>query len=266
MGGSDQKELLLVQRGESDQANAVAVLYRYRNKSMIRSVEVELSRPAANVKRISAGTLQCGTPAVYVSTAEEGSSIRTDVLALKEDRLSRVAVQDSMDDHVQSTYYVYAEDVDDDGVMEIPVVIPVQPLPDVWNQTDQYLIRWKSIDLDGQVTEKLNSFHNYEDGWYLILNSDWTEHMTVYQVGTTYVFYMWDKEFQETQQLFTVFALSGSDRVSQATEDGRFLLHSGDDVVYAAKLEADAALYDIDKMYLSDHFHLIHKVWNTGEA
>ena len=266
MGGSDQKELLLVQRGESDQANAVAVLYRYRNKSMIRSVEVELSRPAANVKRISAGTLQCGTPAVYVSTAEEGSSIRTDVLALKEDRVSRVAVQDSMDDHVQSTYYVYAEDVDDDGVMEIPVLMPVQPLPDVWNQTDQYLIRWKSMDLDGQVTEKLNSFHNYEDGWYLILNSDWTEHMTVYQVGTTYVFYMWDKEFQETQQLFTVFALSGSDRVSQATEDGRFLLHSGDDVVYAAKLEADAALYDIDEMYLSDHFHLIHKVWNTGEA
>ena len=52
LGGSEQKELLLIQRGESDQANAVAVLYRYRNKSMVRSVEVELSRPAANVKRI----------------------------------------------------------------------------------------------------------------------------------------------------------------------------------------------------------------------
>ena len=266
LGGSDQKELLLVQRGESDQANAVAVLYRYRNKAMVRSVEVELSRPAANVKRISAGTLQCGTPAVYVSTAEEGSSIRTDILALKEDRLSRVAVLDSMDDHVQSTYYVYAEDMDDDGVMEIPALIPVRPLPDVWNQTDQYLIQWKSVDLGGQVTEKLHSFHNYEDGWYLILNSDWTDRMTVYQVGTTYVFYMWDAEFQEPKQLFTVFALSGSDRVSQATEDGRFLLHSGDDVVYAAKLDADAALFNIDETYLSDHFHLIHKVWNTGEA
>ena len=266
LGGSDQKELLLVQRGESDQANAVAVLYRYRNKAMVRSVEVELSRPAANVKRISAGMLQCGTPAVYVSTAEEGSSIRTDILALKEDRLSRVAVLDSMDDHVQSTYYVYAEDMDDDGVMEIPALIPVRPLPDVWNQTDQYLIQWKSVDLGGQVTEKLHSFHNYEDGWYLILNSDWTDRMTVYQVGTTYVFYMWDAEFQEPKQLFTVFALSGSDRVSQATEDGRFLLHSGDDVVYAAKLDADAAQFDIDETYLHDHFHLIHQVWNTGEA
>ena len=266
LGGSDQKELLLIQRGESDQANAVAVLYRYRNKAMVRSVQVELSRPAANVKRISAGMLQCGTPAVYVSTAEEGSSIRTDILALKEERLSRVAVLDSMDDHVQSTYYVYAEDVDADGVMEMPVLTPVRPLPDVWNQTDQYLIQWRSMDLSSQVTEKLHSFHNYEDGWYLVLNSDWTNRMTVYQVGTTYVFYMWDEEFRETQQLFTVFALSGSDRVSQATEDGRFLLYSGDDVVYAAKLDADAAQYDIDETYLSDNFRLIHQVWKTGEA
>lgn len=266
LGGSEQKELLLIQRGESDQANAVAVLYRYRNKSMVRSVEVELSRPAANVKRISAGILQCGTPAVYVSTAEEGSSIRTDILALKDDRLSRVSVLDSMESNIQSTYYVYAENVNDDAVMEIPSLIPVRPLPDVWNQTDQYLIQWKSVDLDGVVTEKLQSFHNYEDGWYLILNSDWTEHLTVYQVGSTYVFYMWDEAYEEAQPLFTVFALSGSDRETQATEDGRFQLCSSDDVVFAAKLDTHAAAYNIDESYLSDNFHLIHQVWNTGEA
>ena len=266
LGGSEQKELLLIQRGESDQANAVAVLYRYRNKSMVRSVEVELSRPAANVKRISAGILQCGTPAVYVSTAEEGSSIRTDILALKDDRLSRVSVLDSMESNIQSTYYVYAENVNDDAVMEIPSLIPVRPLPDVWNQTDQYLTQWKSVDLDGVVTEKLQSFHNYEDGWYLILNSDWTEHLTVYQVGSTYVFYMWDKAYEEAQPLFTVFALSGSDRETQATEDGRFQLCSSDDVVFAAKLDTYAAAYNIDETYLSDNFRLIHQVWNTGEA
>ena len=266
LGGSDQKEMLLVQRGESDQANAVAVLYRYRNKSMIRSVEVELSRPAANVKRISAGVLQCGTPAVYVSTAEEGSSIRTDILALKEDRLSRVTVLDSMENQVQSSYYVYAEDVDEDGIMEIPDLIPVRPMPDAWNQTSQYLIHWKSVDLDGVVTDKLQSFHNYADGWYLILNSDWENRLTVYQVGSTYVFSMWDEDYQNADPLFTVFALSGSDRETQATEDGRFKLHSNEDVVYAARLDADGSEYGIDERYLTDHFRLIHQDWNTGEA
>ena len=266
LGGSDQKEMLLVQRGESDQANAVAVLYRYRNKSMIRSVEVELSRPAANVKRISAGVLQCGTPAVYVSTAEEGSSIRTDILALKEDRLSRVTVLDSMENQVQSSYYVYAEDVDEDGIMEIPDLIPVRPMPDAWNQTSQYLIHWKSVDLDGVVTDKLQSFHNYADGWYLILNSEWENRLTVYQVGSTYVFSMWDEDYQNADPLFTVFALSGSDRETQATEDGRFKLHSNEDVVYAARLDADGSEYGIDERYLTDHFRLIHQDWNTGEA
>jgi hypothetical protein len=80
LGGSDQKELLLIQRGESDQAFAQAVLYRYRNKAMVRSTEVELSHPAANVKRITAGKLQCGTPAVYVSSADEGTAICTDMM------------------------------------------------------------------------------------------------------------------------------------------------------------------------------------------
>ena len=266
LGGSEQKELLLIQRGESDQANAVAVLYRYRNKSMVRSVEVELSRPAANVKRISAGLLQCGTPAVYVSTAEENSSICTDILALKEDRLTRVAVLDSQENQVRSSYYVYPEDVDDDGIMEVPVLYPVKALPDIWTPTDHYSIHWKSAALDGSIVEKLHSFHNYEDSWYMILNNDWTDRLTVNQVGSTYVFYMWDEIFQETHPLFTVFALSGSDRESQAAEDGRFRLYSSEDVVYAARLDADCSAYGIDEVYLIENFHLIHQDWNTGEA
>ena len=161
---------------------------------------------------------------------------------------------------------MYAEDVDEDGFMEIPDQIPVRPMPDAWNQTSQYLIHWKSVDLDGVVTDKLQSFHNYADGWYLILNSDWENRLTVYQVGSTYVFSMWDEDYQNADPLFTVFALSGSDRETQATEDGRFKLHSNEDVVYAARLDADGSEYGIDERYLTDHFRLIHQDWNTGEA
>lgn len=268
LGGSEQKELLLIQRGESDQANAIAVLYRYRSKSMSRSVEVELSGPASSVKRVSSGTLQCGTPAVYISSATEDNAIRTDMLMLQEERLVRLSSSDAEEDIVQTlgNYYVYAEDVDEDGVVELPSLIPLLPVSATWNLEEQYLIRWYSVDRKGQQTDKLHSFHNYADGWYLRLDSRWTGQLTVSQVGSNYAFYLWDDGFQEANPAFTIYALSGSDRQSQATEDGRFALHIGEDVIYAARLEGDLSSYGITEEYLINSFHLIHQDWNTGET
>ena len=95
--------------------------------------------------------------------ATDESAIRTDILALKEDRLARVAMMDSMKEEVQPlrNYFVYAEDVDDDGIMELPDLIPVKPVSATWNQDEQYLIRWQSVDLYGVQTDKLHSFHNF---------------------------------------------------------------------------------------------------------
>lgn len=268
LGGSEQKEVLLLQRGESEQANAIAVLYRYRNKSMIRSVEVELSRPANSIKRVSSGKLQCGTPAVYVSSSTDDSAIRTDILALNDDRLVKIYVQDPLEDVVQTlgNYYVYAEDVDEDGIMEIPSLIPVQPVSATWNIDEQYLIRWYSVDQRGIQTDKLYTFHNYAGGWYLKLDSNQTGYITVNQIGSTYAFYLWDENYETASPIFTIYALSGSDRENQATEDGRFVLMKSADVIYAACLEHNAQGFDIDKESLINSFCLIHQEWKSGET
>lgn len=267
LGGSEQKELLLVQRGESDQANAIAVLYRYRSKSMVRSLEVELSRPASSVKRVSGGKLQEGTQAVFVSSATDYSAIQTDILTLNDDRLVKINVMDPMESVVQtlSNYYVYADDVDEDGIVEIPSLIPVRPLTSGWNVEEQFVIRWYSVDQKGVQTDKLHSFHNYSDGWYLRLDSSWIGQLTLNQVGSNYAFYMWDDGFGEAIPAFTIYALSGSDRETQATEDGRFQLYSSGDVIYAARLETDLQDYGIDEEYLKNNFRLIHQDWKSGE-
>ena len=90
--------------------------------------------------------------------------------------------------------------------------------------------------------------------------------MTVYQVGNTYAFYMWNSAYTEAVAVFTLYSLSGSDRVTQSTEDGRFVLHRGDDVIYAARFESDVAKYGITEEYMIKSFHLIHRDWNTGET
>lgn len=267
LGGSSQKELLLIQRGESDADNAVAVLYRYRAKSMSRSVEVRLSHPAQEVKRITTGKLQCGTAAVYISTISEENAVYTDILALEEDSLVKLEYATIQTSGVQTlrNYYVFAEDMDDDGIIEIPSLISVNPVSASWQMEEQYQVRWYSVDLQGNRTEKRSTFHNFDGGWYLELDNSWADFVTVYQVGNTYAFYMWNPAYTEAVACFTLYSLSGSDRVTQSTEDGRFVLHRDDGVIYAARFESDVAKYGITQEYMIKSFHLIHQDWNTGE-
>ena len=268
MGGSDQKEVVLIQRGESDADNAVAVLYRYRSKSMTRSVEVRLSHPAQDVKRITTGKLQCGTSAVYISSITGENVVYTDILALEADSLVKLeyATVQTSGVHTLRNYYVYAEDVDEDGVIEIPSLISVNPVSASWQMEEQYQVRWYSVDLQGNRTDKRSTFHNYDGGWYLELDNAWADFVTVYQVGNTYAFYMWNDTYKEAVAAFTLYALSGSDRETQSTEDGRFALYHGDGVIYAARFESDVSKYGITEEYMTKSFHLIHKDWNTGET
>ena len=267
LGGSEQKEVLLIQRGESDADNAVAVLYRYRSKSMTRSVEVRLSNPAQNVKRITSGKLQCGTAAIYISTISEDNSVYTDILALQDDSLVKLEYSNVQTSGVGTlrNYYVYAEDMDDDGIIEIPSLISVNPVSASWQMEEQYQVRWYSVDIEGNRTEKRSTFHNYDGGWYLELDNIWADYVTVYQVGNTYAFYMWNDTYKEAIAVFTLFALTGSDRIAQSTGDGRFVLHHGDSVIYAARFESDVSKYGITEEYMTKSFHLIHKDWNTGD-
>lgn len=268
MGGSSQKELILIQRGESDADNGVAVLYRYRSKSMARSVEVRLSHPSQYVKRITTGKLQCGTPAVYISTVTDKNTVYTDILALEEDSLIKLEYATVQTSGVQTlrNYYVFAEDVNDDGIIEIPSLISVNPVSASWQMEEQYQVRWYSVDLQGNRTEKRSTFHNFDGGWYLELDNGWADYVTVYQVGNTYAFYMWNTAYTEAVAAFTLYALTGSDRNTQSTEDGRFALHHGEGVIYAARFESDVSQYGITEEYMINSFHLIHQDWNTGET
>ena len=267
MGGSDQSELLLIQRGEFDLDNAVAVVYRYRSKSMVRSMETRLSQPVGSIKRITAGKLQCGTPAVYVESSVDETAILTDILAMKQDRFVNISRSNHPENGVQTlrNYYVYADDVDDDGILELPSLVSVLPVSSGWMLEEQYLIRWYSVDAQAKETDKLHTFHNYGGGWFVRLDDAWAERITVYQVGNTYAFFMWNEEATEAIPVFTIFALTGSDRENQAKEDGRIALHQTEGVIYAAKIEQEAAAFGITQEYLTDSFQLIRQEWKTGD-
>lgn len=266
--GDGFSELLVLRPGESDSDNGLAELYGLENGIMERSAEVSMSEPSDAIKRIMVGKLNDGVSAVYVASDVDGSAIITDVYAIVDGALTNVSFSNESGTSVQTlrNYYVYADDIDDDGVLELPDLITMKMPADAKVSDNQYLIRWYAMTSAGAEIDKLYSYHNYVGGWYMQLQSDLAQRMTVIQQGNGYVFSVWDEEFTSTTKLFTIYVLTGQKREEQALIDNRFVLHKTESTVFSANPEVASAAYGITKDSLVNSFQLIIQEWNTGET
>ena len=261
-------ELMVISQGATDNANAVASLYSYEGGAMVRSAEANLSAPAENIKRIMVSHLSGDVNAVYVASSLAESAVITDVFALKDGNFTNVSFSNESGTSVQTlrNYYVYADDIDDDGVLELPSLMEMTVSSQRSYSAMQYLIRWYAMTIDGEEVTKMYTFHNFDAGWYILLGSRWAHRILVNQEGSTYTFSMWDPDFTEAEKIFTVYTLSGAEREQEALEAGRFILHRTDSIIYCASLEEAAAQYGVNQESLADYFRFIQRDWKTGET
>ncbi len=265
--GNGSKELMLLRTGETETDNGYAVLYSFSEGEMQRSREAELSQQGTSIKRIMTSSLYGGETAVFVASSVEDSAIITDVFALKNGVFTNVSFSSESGNSVGTlrNYYVYGDDLNEDGIMEMPYLISMKAAMGE-DTSEQHLIRWYALDIDGRQINKLYTYHNYVGGWYLELDSGWAPRVSVLQEGSVYTFYLWDETYVSAQVLFSIHCYTGSSREEQATEDGKFPLHTTDTTVFAAHLEQTATEIGITQKNLVDSFHLIHQDWNTGET
>ena len=256
-------ELLIIQPGESNARRGISMMYSFDSGVMERSREILLSESPENIKRIMTGNLQDGKPAIFVASSVNENSIITDIFSLRNHNFTNVSYSVEAGTSVQTlrNYYVYADDVDEDGIIELPSPIPMHAA-----NNQQYLIRWYALDSQGQETDKLYSFHNFDGGWYMQLDSLWANRLTVSQQGNTYQFSIWDDDYQQATPVFTVHILTGSDQEVQLNQRNLFALHRTEGVMYAAKLEEGSAAFGITEEQLINSFRLILQDWKSGET
>lgn len=261
-------ELFILRSGETDGENGIAELYRLDNDSVERFTEAGLSRPSDNIKRVMVGKLNDDVPAVYVASEVNNSAIITDVFALVDSQFVNVSMSMESGTSIQTlrNYYVYAEDIDGDGVLELPSLVEIDPSAMNSDIMNHHVIRWFSLRSDGTVVNKLYTYHNHAGGWYLRLDSRVASKVTVHQQGNTYDFYMWNEDFTVSNRLMSVVVLTGQKREEQAVANNRFVVYRTETTVYAAKLDVFSAGYGITQESLINSFHLITQDWNNMES
>lgn len=260
-------ELMVLRPGLTDADNGVAELYAMEDGAVHRANEAVMSGPSHRLKRILIGRLHGGKPAVFVGSTVEESAIITDVYALIDGVFTNVSLSNESGTSVQTlrSYYVCADDIDEDGEVELPDLITMAPPQNGSSAQEQYLIRWYAMDETGAETDKMYTYHNYLEGWYLQLDGAWAPRISVAQESGAYSFYLWDSAGQQAMKIFTVYALTGQDREQQALTDNRFVVYKGESVVYAAHMEVASGALEITPDDIINSFRLIRQDWKTGE-
>lgn len=268
LDGDSLSELFLLRPGQTETDNGVAELYSMKNGMMERYNEVNLSQPADKLKRIIVGKLSGGKTAVYVASAVGDTALMTDVYTLIDQKLANVTLSNESGTSIQTmrNFYVYADDIDNDAVVELPSLITMHPLAGMMPADMHHLIRWYAMTPTGVEIDKMHTYHNFVGGWYMQLDSRWASRVVVLNLGHQTEFYLWDEAYKSTQKIMTVFTFTGQSRNEQGLTEDRFVLHKTDSVVYAALLEDVASDYGFTQESVVYSFRMIQQDWKTGET
>ena len=268
LDSDNRMELFLLRPGQTDADSGIAELYGMENGILERSNEMNMSEPADRMKRIIVGKLHGGEPAVYVASAVGDTALITDVYACIDGMLENVSFSNESGTSVMTmrNYYVYADDIDNDGTVELPVLINMIPMGNAISAERHDLIRWYAMKADGSEVEKKYTYHNFVGGWYLELDSSWASRLTVQQQGDAYEFHLWNETFTETEKVLTITVVSGQNRAEQNGDTNRFVVYTTESTMFWATLSESAHNYGITQDAIIKRFHLIQRDWKTGET
>ncbi len=263
----NQGELFVLYPGQTEESPGFVALYEVEKGVVERSLEVKLSAPVSRLQRVITGELAGGEAAVFVASALEDTVLVTDVYALRSGALTNISLSNESGTSVSTirNHFVYAQDIDEDGQLELPALIPMKAMSERNTQSED-LIRWYSLSITGEEVDKLYTYHNFVNGWYLVLDSTWAQQVTVTQDSTGYSFYLWDLAKENAIRVLEVQMLYDQDEISQAMENGAILLYQGESSAYVGVLTSDAAQFGLTQEWLRGSFYLIYDVHFQPEA
>ena len=98
--------------------------------------------------------------------------------------------------------------------------------------------------------------HNMENGWYLFLEDSWVTNLRISTDTGVVRFHQAHPETGTVEEIFSIHTLTGQNRETNAVSENRFILHKGEQVIYAARLEVASGALSISREDLVSRFRL----------
>ena len=256
---------VLILRDPGTETAGEAMLYILMEDGEIITSSAALSREAEAISRVQSGETADRHTAVFVDSIC-GGGIVTDVLAMRDGALYNIVMDNRTENTTVRPMTVYCSDIDRDGVMEIPE--PRQ----VYSQTETpyYVIYWNTRTVRGFSMEKLCTYHNFTDGWYLVLPEELAQALSVRRLDSvsgerTVVLstVSGNRDDPTITDILAIYTLTGDNKAERAAMTGRFLLADDDRRLFAASILSGGQDV-ITEEQIGEAFSLIRTRWLTG--
>ena len=256
-----------------EQGNGVADYYSWGEGELqphpsarITSTMAELSQQG----RVKSGVLADGVPALFVTGVEESATMATDILTVRDGELSNILLSDvtGVSSEVAPFSFLYPEDINGDGVTEVPHPVTTGEKGD----TSTHRIDWYAYSSDATSTVALRTYHDSEDGWYLILPDSWIGQVvfrrTTAADESTVTFAYLEGEAGIPRAFLEIKKLTGSSREIRAVRGERIILRRQPEAIYTAEFleHNDGWAYGISEEALREAFSLITTEWVPSDS
>ena len=269
MTGDGAKDLLLLTT--APEGKRVARLYQYADGSLDMVGEASTSAETVSVERMQSGRVLGNHTAVF---AEEkmasGVGLTTDIFAYADGMLRNFAL-DSEGSISRSTYRpvsVYAADVNNDGVTELPRAVLMAGYTDAAASDAVFMLDWYAYSVDEPPQLAQTTYQNISDAWSLWIDPAWHDRITATKTTdsglSAVTFYEYVGSGGQIP-LFTIYCATGSNRDYYAGRTDLVQLGQSAQAVYFARIPDTAANSSlaIDGDTLKGRFSMVKQDWNN---
>jgi hypothetical protein len=126
---------------------------------------------------------------------------------------------------------------------------------------------WYAYDRYGNKKAVFSTYHNFSDGWFLILPEDWKDQIAVRRDDTvsgerTLIFsYITGSN---TVPFLRIYALSGDNKEDRAALENRVRLPEKGETLYAFEILRTDLPITVSKGVITENFKLLYSDWATG--
>lgn len=269
MTGDGAKDLLLLTT--APEGKRVARLYQYADGSLDMVGEASTSAETVSVERMQSGRVLGNHTAVF---AEEkmasGVGLTTDIFVYADGMLRNFAL-DSEGSISRSTYRpvsVYAADVNNDGVTELPRAVLMAGYTDAAASDAVFMLDWYAYSVDEPPQLAQTTYQNISDAWSLWIDPVWHDRITATKATdsglSAVTFYEYVGSGGQIP-LFTIYCATGSNRDYYAGRTDLVQLGQSAQAVYFARIPDTAANSSlaIDGDTLKSRFSMVKQDWNN---
>lgn len=274
LSGSKERQVVVLRA--DDEGSGIADFYVCHGSALIRASAARLSMTMAelNSGRVTSGTLKDQTPALFVTGLSENAEAITDVLTAHGQELTNIVLSDTTGVSTEVYRYqsLFPTDINSDGITEVPQPVAL-PTKSGGNPGPNCRVSWLCYDSLGTASQAESTFHDTEDGWFLVLPGEWSGRIAVSrsQSGAdeaVVTFSILGDEDTPAEDFLRIYTLTGNSRETKAVRGSRFILSRQTEKVCAAELlSANTGwIYGITEDKLCESFSFITTEWIAGDS